>query len=252
MEPYVRQGSIVREIWGNADTILFIFAGSSAEFALNKAVDWLYFTGRLPADPIGRLFSTVSYARKIVFSDHEEAVAAIDQITAIHKGIETKRGQSIPDWAYRDVLYMLIDYSIRSFEILERKLTESEKEEVFHVFNRLGLRMGIPELPENYCEWQSSRKHHLMNDLAYNNFTPDLYKQYRKHLGWARFALLKQVQILIAPPHVKKLLSFTNLHMLSPVISIYKVFRFFNLDDMMKKIVLPEKYKKEILELNAN
>ncbi|MEJ7663471.1 MAG: hypothetical protein WKG07_29945 [Hymenobacter sp.] len=39
--------------------VLFIFAGAAAEFALNKAVDWLYFTGRLPADPLGRLFSTV-------------------------------------------------------------------------------------------------------------------------------------------------------------------------------------------------
>jgi hypothetical protein len=31
----------VRKIWGSADTTLFIFAGSAAEFALNKAVDWL-------------------------------------------------------------------------------------------------------------------------------------------------------------------------------------------------------------------
>jgi hypothetical protein len=67
-QPFVRKHSIVRKIWGNADTILFIFAGASAEFALNKAVDWLYFTGRLPSDPLGRLFSTVAYARMIVFS----------------------------------------------------------------------------------------------------------------------------------------------------------------------------------------
>ena len=46
MEYFVEKGSIVREIWGKGDTILFIFAGASAEFALNKAVDWLYFTGK--------------------------------------------------------------------------------------------------------------------------------------------------------------------------------------------------------------
>ena len=51
MEPFVAQNSIVRRIWGTSDTVLFIFAGAAAEFALNKAVDWLYFTGRLPADP---------------------------------------------------------------------------------------------------------------------------------------------------------------------------------------------------------
>ena len=42
---YVDTDSIVRRIWGTADTILLVFAGASAEFALNKAVDWLYFTG---------------------------------------------------------------------------------------------------------------------------------------------------------------------------------------------------------------
>ena len=56
MDWFVKEGSIVRVIWGKPDTILFIFAGASAEFALNKAVDWLFFTGKLPSDPIGRLF----------------------------------------------------------------------------------------------------------------------------------------------------------------------------------------------------
>ena len=60
MELFVEKDSVVRKIWGKGDTILFIFAGASADFALNKAVDWLYFTGKLPSDPLGRLFSTVS------------------------------------------------------------------------------------------------------------------------------------------------------------------------------------------------
>jgi hypothetical protein len=107
MEYFVEKESVVRQIWGKSDTILFIFSGASAEFALNKAVDWLYFTGRLPADPIGRLFSTVSYARQIVFSKEADAYKAIDKITAIHKGVENARGSVIPDWAYRDVLFML-------------------------------------------------------------------------------------------------------------------------------------------------
>src|ERR1041384_6849474 len=124
MTPYVNPNSIVRKIWGKADTILFIFAGASAEFALNKAVDWLYFTGRLPADPLGRLFSTVMYAREIVFSDTAKAHAAIDRISSIHHAVEENRGSKIPDWAYRDVLFMLIHYSVASFELLERKLTD--------------------------------------------------------------------------------------------------------------------------------
>src|SRR5882757_3529257 len=124
---FVHKDSIVRKIWGRSDTVLLVFAGASAEFALNKAVDWLYFTGRLPADPLGRLFSTVAYSRKIIFSEMESALLAIDQITAIHTGVEKKRGTQIPDWAYRDVLFLLIGYSIRSFELLERKLSMAEK-----------------------------------------------------------------------------------------------------------------------------
>jgi hypothetical protein len=101
MEYFVNKGSIVREIWGKSDTILFIFAGASAEFALNKAVDWLYFTGKLPADPLGRLFSTVNYAKQIVFSEKQAALFAIDKIAAIHNAVENSRGAKIPEWAYR-------------------------------------------------------------------------------------------------------------------------------------------------------
>src|SRR5215218_2067320 len=115
MEFFVAKQSVVRQIWGKSDTILFIFAGAAAEFALNKAVDWLYFTGQLPADPLGRLFSTVCYARQIVFSEKEGAHKAIDKMRAIHSAVEANRGATIPDWAYRDVLFMLIHYSIASF-----------------------------------------------------------------------------------------------------------------------------------------
>ena len=251
MRNFVKEGSIVREIWGNADTILFIFAGASAEFALNKAVDWLYFTGRLPADPIGRLFSTVGYARRIVFSGHDEALKAIDQITAIHKNVEANRGSAIPDWAYRDVLYMLIDYSIRAFEALERKLTEDEKAEVFFVFHAVGTRMNIKELPSNLSDWRADREYHLESDLVYSSLTKDLYSQYRKHLGPIRYQLLKLVQALITPEIVKELLPFNGLLAFSPILSIYKLFRFCRLEDMIKAIVLPEQYQKQIITLNS-
>ena len=99
MQYFVEKQSIVRQIWGKSDTILFIFAGAAAEFALNKAVDWLYFTGRLPSDPLGRLFSTVQYARRIVFAPLEGAHAAIDTMRQIHDAVEQKRGAQIPDWA---------------------------------------------------------------------------------------------------------------------------------------------------------
>lgn len=250
MEYFVKPNSIVRRIWGKGDTVLFIFAGSAAEFALNKAVDWLYFTGRLPADPLGRLFSTVSYAKQIIFADNENALKAIDQITAIHHKVEAERHAKIPDWAYRDVLFMLIDYSIRSFEALERPLTDWEKAEVFNVFYRVGERMGINGLPKLYPDWLIMRNQHLEQDLKCSRFTTDLYQQYKKHLGAVRFMLLKQVQLLIAPQQVKQMLHIGRHVYIKPIIALYKLSRFVRIDTVLKGAMLPPVYKARILALD--
>src|ERR1700744_3257469 len=153
MEDFVARDSIVRTIWSRGDTVLLVFAGAAAEFALNKSIDWLYFTGRLPADPLGRLFSTVGYAQRIVFAEESPALAAIDTITAIHQGVQKNRGAKLPDEAYLDVLFMLIDYSIRSFQLLERRMSTTEKAEVFAVFHRFGQRMGLRDLPSCFEDW---------------------------------------------------------------------------------------------------
>jgi hypothetical protein len=251
MELFVNTDSVVRKIWGNADTILFIFAGSAAEFALNKAIDWLYYTGNLPADPLGRLFSTVSYAREIVFSEKEKANAAIDKITMIHSGLETSRGTSIPDWAYRDVLFMLIHYSISAFELLERKLTVAEKEEVFNVFFRVGSRMKLKALPLNYLEWLHAREQHLNNDLQKSVYTIDLYKQYKKHLGFLRYKILLESQKLVVPSQVKNLLGMRKLSFLKPAVPIYKFSCNLKIDWLLKSLLLPKEYKSQIKALNV-
>jgi uncharacterized protein (DUF2236 family) len=250
MKPFVASGSIVRKIWGSADTILFIFAGASAEFALNKAVDWLYFTGRLPADPLGRLFSTVAYARKIVFSDEENALAAIDTISAIHKGVEANRGASIPDEAYLDVLSLLIDYSIRSFELLHRDLSSPEKAEVFEVFHRVGARMRLKDLPASYTEWETLRERYLKENLVNSDFSQDLYRRYRKNLGGVRYRLLLQAQVLLVPPGVRRLLSLSPIPFLRPVVQVYKGIRLLRLDRPLKVLLLPGKYRAQVFQLD--
>jgi uncharacterized protein (DUF2236 family) len=252
MEYFVNKNSIVRQIWGKSDTILLIFAGASAEFALNKAVDWLYFTGRLPLDPLGRLFSTVSYARAIVFSEKHAALRAIDAMATIHAGVEAKRNVKIPDWAYRDVLFMLIDYSVRSFEVLERKLNSAEKNEVFQVFNSVGSRMGVVGLPETFDEWETMRREHLEQNMQRSNYTDDLFRQYRKHLGLVRYKILLETQTLVVPPEVRELLGLRKISFLRPLIAVYKVSRTINIDWILKAIVLPVKYKKEIRALDAS
>ncbi|MEO8414554.1 MAG: oxygenase MpaB family protein [Ginsengibacter sp.] len=250
MKYFVEKHSIARQIWGKSDTVLFIFAGAAAEFALNKAVDWLYFTGKLPADPLGRLFSTVGYARRIVFAEYDEALRNIDSITAIHKGVEDERGKTIPDWAYRDVLFMLIHYSIASFEALEHNLSTLEKEEIFNVFFRVGQRMNIKDLPQNYTEWLTVRAYDLEHDLKKTSYSMDLYKQYKKHLGLFRYRVLLEGQIIIVPQKVRDLLHFRKFSFLSAVLPLYKLSRLLRLDGFIKSLILPAAYKKEIRELD--
>ncbi len=247
---FVEEGSIVRKIWGKSDTILFIFAGAAAEFALNKAVDWLYFTGRLPSRPLERLFSTVSYAKSIVFSEKQKALQAIDTITAIHAKVENDRGKPIPSEAYRDVLFMLIDYSVRSFELLERTLTPDEKAEVFNVFNRVGIRMKLKGLPGSFTEWEQMRLSHLDNNMVKSAFTLDLFRQYKKHLGTLRYKILLEAQAQVVPQRVRLLLGFRKPSVPFPLIPLYKASKNLKIDRLLKSLILPAAYQKEIRALD--
>jgi len=251
MTYFVDKNSIVRDIWGNSDTILLIFAGASAEFALNKAVDWLYFTGKLPKDPLERLFSTVSYAHDIVFAERTKALQSIGMMNKIHGAVEKKRGNTIPEWVYKDVLYMLIDYSIRSYEILERKLEPFEKQEVLNVFGEVGTRMGLNDIPKDFETFKTERHLHLKQDLYNGEFTQDLYKQYRNHIGFARYYLLIETQIMICPKLVSGLLQLRKFSVIKPLISIYKLSRLVKFDALLKAMILPSAYKSNIQAMNT-
>jgi len=169
----------------------------------------------------------------------------------IHTAVEQNRGASIPDWAYRDVLFMLIYYSIASYELLEEKLCDEEKDEVYNVFYRVGARMGLKELPQTYNEWLPVRETHLLNDLQKSNYTADLFKQYKKHLGSMRFSVLIEGQKLVVPDRVKELLQFRDFSLLTPVVPIYKISRLMKMDWLLKNILLPSDYKDQINELDV-
>jgi ER-bound oxygenase mpaB/B'/Rubber oxygenase, catalytic domain len=252
MKYFVAEDNIVRKIWGKADNILLIFAGAAAEFALNKSVDWLYFTGKLPADPIGRLFSTVAYARQIIFEEEEKAFAAIDRMRVIHSSVEKARVEKIPDWAYRDVLFMLIHYSIASYEVLETKLAAYEKEAVFTCFNKVGTRMGIKDLPDNYMQWKEQYAIQLKQNLQRSILTDDLFLQYKKQLGNFRYRILIESQKLVISAIVADLLRFKRRSLLKPVIPIYRVLRKYKLDAYLKKALLPSAYLEQTRELDKN
>ena len=222
--------------------VLLVFAGSAAEFALNRAVDWLFFTGKLPNDPIRRLFSTAGYAQGIVFADALTAARTLDRIVAVHQAVERERGQAIPDWAHRDVLCMLIDYSERAHELLARPLTAPERDELYDVFRRVGTGLQIPDLPLTYGEWKADRELHLRRDLLRSEGTDALYAQYRKHLGAWRYQILRRIQAILAPAHVRGLLRLKRAEWLRPLIRLYPLLVRAGLRSLIQRLLMPPPY----------
>jgi ER-bound oxygenase mpaB/B'/Rubber oxygenase, catalytic domain len=246
MADFVNRRSIVRRIWGDVDLILLIFAGSAAEFALNRAVDWLFFTGKIPADPIGRLFSTVRYAQEIVFVDEKTAKDTLCRINASHRAVEHQRMQTIPDWAFRDVLYMLVDYSERAYALLYRPLSETERNDVYNVFRRIGEGLAITQLPETYAEWQLDRRRHLIRDLTFSRHTRLLFQQYRVHLGVWRYFLLLQVQALLVPREVRRMLHLEPNKLMLPLVQTYGIVNILHLQSLVHSLLIPPRYWPEL------
>jgi uncharacterized protein (DUF2236 family) len=242
MTDFVARDSIVRRIWGDGDIVLLVFAGCAAEFALNRAVDWLFFTGKLPRDPIGRLFATASYAQEIVFADDVTASRAFERIRAVHGSVERQRGQPMPDWAHRDVLYMLIDCSERAHELLVRPLTATEQDELYDVFFRVGTGLQIPDLPATYTEWRADREIHLRRDLLRSDGTTELYNRYRDHLGPWRYDLLLQLQGVLTPEHVRGLLGLKSAEWLRPFVRVYPMLVRAGLRSMIQRFLMPSRY----------
>jgi hypothetical protein len=246
MKTFVDDTSIVKKIWSTTDITLFIFAGAAAEFALNKQVDWLYFTGKLPGDPIGRLFSTVKYAQYIIFKEEKEAIASIEKINSIHQHVESARGRKISNEGYQDVLYMLIYYSITSFELLERKLTNDEKDEIVSTFARIGRQMHISDIPVNYSEWIRNYELQLTHSLLNSSFTRDLFKQYKKHLGAFRYFLLLDIQRMLVSKHVNNLLGLGRARIVQLLVPVYRQIRKYSLHKQLILMMVPGKFINQV------
>ena len=251
MADFVDRSSVVRRIWGDGDVVLLVFAGAAAEFALNRAVDWLFYTGELPRDPIGRLFSTARYAQEIVFADEDTAHRALSRIRAIHAAVEERRGARIPDWAHRDVLYLLIDYSERAYRALYGPLSPEQQDELYDVFHRVGSGLEIPGLPRTYAEWQHHRRLHLERDLAHGDLTRALYAQYRRHLGAWRFRLLLHVQAMLVPGEVRRLLNLGAGRLLRAVLPAYPVLARAGLRPLVRWLLIPPEHLPAVRGLDA-
>jgi hypothetical protein len=251
MKWFVEPDSIVRRVWGDSDLVMLIFGAGAAEFALNRAVDWLFFTGAIPNDPLGRLFSTAAYSQTTIFAEQTEAVRTLARIRAIHASVERERGDVIPDWAHRDVLYMLIDYTERVFHTLHRPLTVAEQQELYDVFWRVGTLLAIPDLPADYESWKVDRQRHLERDLALSPYTTALYAAYRRDLGFWRYQLLLQIQAVLVPAHVHQLLKLPKFTWLRPTTWLYPTLIRLGLRPLIHRTLIPTQYVEAVQRLDA-
>jgi uncharacterized protein (DUF2236 family) len=246
------QHAVTRQIWGDGDTLLLIFGGAAAEFAVNRAVDWLFFTGALPRDPIGRLFRTVRYAQSIVFAEPAAAYRTLEQIRRVHAAVERARGDSIPSWAHRAVLYMLIDYSERAAQLLGRPLGPGAQEELYADFRRIGEGLGIVELPPDHTTWRTDRARRLAEDLAWSPLTAALYAAYRRQLGPWRYGLLRRLQAVLVPPIVRRLLQLPGPAGGTHLVTMFRALRSLRLAPAVRRLVIPPRHWNDLQALEES
>jgi uncharacterized protein (DUF2236 family) len=246
------QHAITRKIWGDGDTLLLIFGGAAAEFAVNRAVDWLFFTRALPRDPIGRLFRTVRDAQSIAFAEPAAAHRTLEQIRRVHAAVERARGDSIPFWAHRAVLYMLIDYSERAAQLLGSPLSPSAQEELYADFRRIGEGLGIVELPPDYTNWRTDRACRLAEDLAWVPSTAALYAAYRRQLGPWRYGLLRRLQGVLVPPIVRRLLQLPGPAGGTHLLTVFRTLRSLRLAPAVRRLVIPPRHWNDLEALEQS
>jgi uncharacterized protein (DUF2236 family) len=246
------QHAITRKIWGDGDTLLLVFGGAAAEFAVNRAVDWLFFTGALPRDPIGRLFRTVRYAQRIAFAEPAAAHHTLEQIRRVHAAVEHARGDAIPRWAHRAVLYMLIDYSERAARLLGSPLNSGTQEALYADFRRIGEGLCIAELPPDYTTWRTDRARRLGEDLAWGPLTAALYAAYRRELGPWRYGLLRQLQAVLVPPLVRRLLHLPDPASGTHLVAVFRTLRALRLAPAVRRLVIPARHWNDLKALDRS
>src|SRR5688572_18704670 len=141
---------------------------------------------------------------------------------------------------------MLIDYSERAYTLLHRPLTASERDDLYSVFCRIGEGLGVRELPETYADWQVDRRRHLVRDLSYSPHTALLFQQYRRHLGVWRYNLLLQVQAVLVPDEVRRLLRLSPNKLMLRLVQTYGLISPLNIQTVVHTLLVPPRYWAEL------
>jgi hypothetical protein len=110
--------------------------------------------------------------------------------------------------------------------------------------------MKLNHLSPSYDSFTVQRKQDLENDLQKSNYTTDLFKQYKKHLGAIRYFILIEGQKLIVPERVGKLLGISKWSLLTFFLPFYKLAKRLRVNNFFKNTILPKKYRQEIYGLD--
>lgn len=195
--PPPKRSRLMERVWSNPDGVAIVFVGTSAEFALHPMADWLFYTGRLPADPVARFAGTLRYVSRLLFAPSSEVWGeGVADIGRIHRGVEESRGMEISNRDYRDTLLMLLYYSLRADELVfdRRRSSRTEEEQLEAVVACGGMAagMGIVGFPESLAELRRQRAD-LVGRLGVNRWTGPLLESYRRALGPVGYFLLEAV-----------------------------------------------------------
>jgi len=134
-------------------------------------------------------------------STPEEYARIAGDIRGIHTALEERRGRVIPAVAYRDVLFMNLEYSVRSFPfVFGRDLSVAEKDEIVRDFSVAGELMAVQDLPVTFSDYLDIRAERYQA-FAYTEWTDRLLRAYSRAIGsfHYHFFLLPVYTGLIAP-----------------------------------------------------
>lgn len=246
---YATVPDVVRRIWSRSDAIMLIFAGSAAEFAVNKAVHWLFWTNALPDEPIERFFETVRFAQAMVFGDEKTRARAVAKTNAAHRGVEISRGDRIPQWAHQDVLFMLISYGERAHHVLYGPMSYEERVQHFQASAQIGRELRIEGLPETYEEYRAMRCSHLREHNERSRETDLLYASYRRHLGPARMPALLRLQASLVPVEIRRLLGLKPSRWVTRLLMAYRYLPVTTLLRVLNPVLLPRRYAAQLAAL---
>jgi len=199
-----------RKLWTDLDHILLVYVGSAAEFALVEENHWLFYTNKLPSEPLDRLVSTFIWNRKVMTTSEADAETLAHTIRGFHDQVESERNREegghpkISNQAFRAVGAMLVEYALLAESYLEgRQVSDHEKETYYQDQRGFFEAMGIQDWEPSYQEFHRNREVEATEQLLPNKHTQELFQAYRKDLGLLRYFLLIHFMGWFVPEHIR-------------------------------------------------